>query len=842
MLKVDAPTGKGKTKYALRLVEKFLEAHEEGRVLWITYRIILAEKAAAELKVPCYTQPEGKNSKVAVISMESLCKWRHFRSDKPILIILDEVSSLVGNLTSSTMKNRLNDFKNAICQLASEPHIVIAMDAIWSDAAHFFVDKLFTGASRVLSTTAIHKGEKIPVFITGGERTFCVDLVKAIKEETPVFLWCGSKSMIKRLIKVICRSTDLDYEKDCLVVTGDSLSSEKKLSGISPDDHWSKYRLVACSPALISGVSFTSPGWKVFVACNPRIILPASTLVQAAGRIRRPLSIHFHVFGWARQSKVLLPEDIEDIKILLTECRIQKLVHLRDVLGLTRLEAMDGYIIRCQNNDIFCQAILLHLSDCFRDFNEPYDRLVHYMESDSRYALTIDGLDQPDNFKVLYVPRDIMEFERGLGDDDDPVTSWDSSLSASIEFCADEDFTQPAVEVPEEKYEEDMNISKFKVSEWKQMFKYLLTGYFFSSFSGVYKTKSIGSLSSIEFPAKLAAGVEEMRKELSLKQLEHLRDYSEIYEDSVRMKAYFHIEVQSVITHYSSDDIYDSIIAVNYLLLTCKVDNEGELILPLKNDIGRDCSNKFMEMKDQILNTKIDCQSFFYEEVQTFKNEVDMCTMGSIVRKCCDFFGFTYPFGKLRRTKRNGSFYAEKEKTNKDIITDTVISSILFRQKRIKEGKEILFSPYIPPLFEVIFPGTTFQVGPAQIFLRTLDWKSVYSQLEIPQVTLYMDLLAHKFLDFVEPWIPVQESHEPKSPKIWAPHGSTCKRTQEWIRVYNKEKKLIKMGWIGFPEASEKAFYPFDIEENRDFYYFQEDFIDDRLLRLPRRSRLNSAM
>ncbi len=406
ILKVDAPTGRGKTKLAIELLRKFFDDHPDGRAVWLTYRVVLALKASEELKQLGFIYYKNRNafkSKRIVVQMESLHKWKHYGGSTPIALVLDETSSLCGHISSTTMSNCYLDFKNSMYQLASEDVAIVAMDAYWTDAANLFITEVFHLPIMHLGCTPLER-EKVPVLITGSMKDFTAAIVNDLNNPTikGVFLWAGGRNWLNRFLDFLVKATRLDMN-EVMFVHADSLVSDKKKAGINPDESWNTKRLVACTPAITSGVSFTSPDWSVFVIGNPQIFSSAEILLQAAGRVRQPRNIVFTVLDWERHMMCKLPEELPEIKKMISSYKESKFAHIRRFLGLTELETEDNVIVRQMYDDPISKVIMTHIRTLFKDYNDPYFHLSEKLNSDI-FDVNVDvqyedGID--DNLEVV---------------------------------------------------------------------------------------------------------------------------------------------------------------------------------------------------------------------------------------------------------------------------------------------------------------------------------------------------------------------------------------------------------------------------------------------------------
>lgn len=389
--KVKAPTGCGKTEWVIEFIKDFLKKYEDGRVCLFSYRIILGMKLAeglSELGFKFYM--DGVNEKRIIISCESLHKWHYTINNSQLLLIFDEINSIVSHFSSSTMVGNFHSFKETFEVLATEADSVVTLDAYYNDSTNYFLERMFkdkTLANYEWPAGVNPVDNPIPSYLSYSSEDFYLRMKECLQNGENIYIWSGSKKTLNQMIGLLLK--DGAVKKDeVLIVTAESPPIMKKKSGTNPNDHWSSYRVIGCTPCLISGVSYTRSRRAVFVICNFNIFPTPSDLMQAAGRIRAQTRLY--IFLKIVQDDNLFPDTIEGVKQELVKSKIKKLQHLKNLLGIVVInQFQDGilsHIIRIRNDDLFSQTILRSLLEKFLFRNAPLSTIKEILVSDERYS------------------------------------------------------------------------------------------------------------------------------------------------------------------------------------------------------------------------------------------------------------------------------------------------------------------------------------------------------------------------------------------------------------------------------------------------------------------------
>lgn len=736
-LKIRAPTGRGKTKFAIALTRKFIEDYgEHSRVLWITYRQILSLKGAeelADLQFVHYKSTGAFKKPRLVVQMESLFRWRCFDSTgiKPILIVLDEVSSFCGHLISSTMERNWVDFKNALNQIAGENNAVIAMDAFWTPASVKLITSVFKNPVTQLQCTPSSR-TRTPVLITKAVHEFTSMILKDIAdpEVKGVFLWAGAKKWLSRFLTFITSKSSLTYDQ-VLFIHGDSLVSEKRLAGVVPDDSWKNYRVVAVTPALTTGTSFTLDGWSVFVIGNPKIFSCAEMLVQASGRVRQPSKIVFTVLDWEKAAQTPLPTDRDGIKKLVASYKMSKFTHLRRYLGISILAAEDeAMIVRQMFDDPVSEVILLHLITLFKDYNAPFEHLEGALSED---LFSVSFMQELDDLGILAEEEPLnvdpgFYFLKGLDVceiDNIDLTNSSDCLSASLDQCAGLDFLSYEVEPTNFELDEETQFcrllppgsaTKFRPLETRAL-KNLMKGFtslhlFGSAFSDPYTGRSIESIKYITQCGEPHMMYTEVYAQLFNKFVINVDCFERLWSvyslsseepENLSLQLRYRLERESLQPVLTPCTDIENMIAVSvlriirfdYYYLTCP-----ELV----------CTFEIIESFKALASSY--CRALSPARLPLIKflvtlSEVRIGTMvasevikviGALVQAVCGVIGVPSPLGDLRKPKRSAPYYAAKTRENN--IRRALISYCLCR-RRYKAMDTWKFCPstVIPTLY-----------------------------------------------------------------------------------------------------------------------------------------------
>lgn len=710
-------------------------------MVWLTYRIILALKAAEELKDHGFTYYKKKgaySSPRIVVSMESLHKWKRFGGSSPVILVMDEAASLCGHLTSVTMANSFLDFKAALGQLASENSSVIAMDAYWTPAATALLVGVFDRHAVIQLGCTPSDRPLTPVTITTSLSRFSQAIVNDITnpEVKGVFLWAGGRKWLDRFLEYLVNVSKLDTSQ-VMFVHGDSLLSEKRKAGVDPDSNWTEKRVVACTPALTSGVSFTSPGWAVYVIGNPHIFSSAEILMQAAGRVRQPSHVMFTVLEWEKASMMKLPETIDGIKRMVGNYKMSKFTHIRRFLGLSILESEgESAIVRQMFDGPFSNAILMHLLTIFKDHNDPFkyledklDRTVFDVRFDGDDNEDIDIYQEDNSDRIanpgFYQYKGIEVLEQHSFD----AISSSDCLSASLDQCSELDFLSADVEPENFILDENTQMmrwpsmdtfSKFRaldVKALKGFFNLFCTlGLFGNAFSDPYKDHDIKSIEYITQMGKIQVSISEVYAVVIKKNVISEREFARLWriywydyddEDFTKMIKEYNLERRTALPTMNPSETLEDIImvqtlrAINYDFRTMSIPGLVSSI-----EYSPELYRKFKEIANvydpSLESAKLPLIKFLVLMAKMSDTNPDsyaaLKLIGKIVQATCNLLGIPSPLGDLRKLVRGNPYYAQRSSSHP--FRRAFISYCLRRKHLMKLGVlRRVPSAMIPTLF-----------------------------------------------------------------------------------------------------------------------------------------------
>lgn len=394
LIDLRAPTGSGKTQWICSLVKFWLDKNPRGKVCVLTYRLVLAYKLKKDLDdLGFKLYKENFDSKLIVISCESLHHWKHIFTDCPSLLIMDEIVTLVDHFGSATLLKEIVAFKIAFAYLRETALNVIVCDAYSTDSSEIFIDELKKKFTYIrLDYYDENYYDLINARISRDQSIFISRIVRKLQKQKKIYIWSGSKKYADRLLGHFYREKLLT-SNDVKFISADSPESEKRESGEAPDLYWKDCLVAVCTPAIISGVSSLTPR-HVFIVCNMSILPSAEIILQAAWRIRNQLSCDFLIYGGFSDdikfnllTPLALPESEEQICEAIYDCQIKKINYLRELLQMRRFETMDGYIVRFGLDSLYSSLIITTLKRRFRFYNNPASTLKLFILNDRRYNL-----------------------------------------------------------------------------------------------------------------------------------------------------------------------------------------------------------------------------------------------------------------------------------------------------------------------------------------------------------------------------------------------------------------------------------------------------------------------
>jgi len=281
------------TKKTYSLIQ-FIKGNTIGFVIFITCREKMADSAHAlfyreSINVIHYKNllpsTDFRNYRgVLVVQLESLhLIGRRAKVLIPELLVLDESTSIMKQLSSSTMANRFHKNVKMLETITLESTRVICMDADIDDRTFVFLEANRRGNISVQWNTMTRKGVKAYKYFNRGQtiRQLLEDLDLGLK----LFIACSYKSNVNGLEAIIKAHFP---HKNVLTYTADNTLEELQKTSIQDVNlHWTQCDVVIISPTITNGIDFHEVHFdRVYSFVDPRG--PSHRdLKQMIGRVRR---------------------------------------------------------------------------------------------------------------------------------------------------------------------------------------------------------------------------------------------------------------------------------------------------------------------------------------------------------------------------------------------------------------------------------------------------------------------------------------------------------------------------------------------------------------------------
>ena len=247
---------------------------------------------------------------VLVIQLESLhLLTSRVSLARPELLILDESTSILKQLNSSTVTHRFHSTVRALESLTQHSERVIAMDADIDNRTFSFLEANRTGDIRVQWNLLTRKEVKAYKYFHRGHaiRTLLEDLNNGLK----LFIVCAYKSNVDTLQAIIESHFP---NKSVLTHTAEnSLEDIQKVAISNVNVYWKEHDVVIISPTITNGIDFNEIHFdKVWAFVDPRGPCHRD-IKQMIGRIRNigMNEIHYTV----ENHKGSLPTNLNNIML-----------------------------------------------------------------------------------------------------------------------------------------------------------------------------------------------------------------------------------------------------------------------------------------------------------------------------------------------------------------------------------------------------------------------------------------------------------------------------------------------------------------------------------------------
>lgn len=298
---VQAGMGIGKTntlydflKYNLRIKYK--------SCLIISFRVSLCEKYLDDLNTfEIYSNVKSSITPDAnpfmICQIDSIYRIR----GEYDLIVLDEISySLTHMVTSVKKRNLCNQFLEEI--LSSKNNKIIAMDALLNEDWINYLSKFNRKINYIKNTYSIHE-DKIIVNFNNNNIDFYNKILKCIKNKENIVIASNSKNELRAIYNII-ENNDRNISKHFI------MKETKKKYDINT---WNKYQVLAYSPSIVAGVSYTEKHFNRFFGIFCNTSATAELSIQQMFRIRDISTKEYNICT-ITTGKRDFPEDDKSIK------------------------------------------------------------------------------------------------------------------------------------------------------------------------------------------------------------------------------------------------------------------------------------------------------------------------------------------------------------------------------------------------------------------------------------------------------------------------------------------------------------------------------------------------
>lgn len=699
--RILAPTGCGKTEWFQKLIDSYIEKYPSGRIVIITYRIVLGMKLYQELEKREFSYYiNSTDNKRVIISCESLNRWTYSIHNSPLLIIMDEINGIVSHFSSSTMQNCFNDFTNVFDEILNQANSLVVLDAYYDLSTQDFVDSIKNKFSDLINfefPMGVNPTKLIDCFITQNETQFFNKIEDDLRNQINIFLWSGSKAYLERLLGLIV-SRKLVNPQQVLMITAESPPLSKKKSGANPNEFWVDYKIVACTPCLITGVSYTRTARSVYIINNPKILPKREDLMQAAGRIRNQINLTFYL----PKKKKDFPSTFESVKNDLAMNRIKRFNHLRNQLSMSSIieNCGDGilrFVVRF-NNTKFTRAIILSLMERFRFNNDSTTILKDLIMKDERYQTPLIN-EIPCSLSYLFTTKYFSEHQGNQPIDDVLHRSLSelSQLSASVFELSDEIENQ----IPDNPLDASLLVNKdvsirpedfvwFRTLRILHAYRLIGSDYYdydgkFDNFKWIFpRAKQLISICSIIVRLIHIISFKRLRKFITNSPEEILMD-----------------EITKVVAANEAPITYDfSLNDLREVQTATKCDLETGW-MPSTLDWNRDELDKIARRVSSETSSCPVCKA-----ADDYRRRPNIVCLANFVREAFKSIGIRSVIGKRSKSKKNGDVYQTK-----NFYYKWENLFVLYLAKRKFVEGEIASSYFVFPLLEGWMRQTNFFCG-----------------------------------------------------------------------------------------------------------------------------------
>lgn len=299
---IKAPLGAGKST----VIKQNINAHLPKSALFLTNRIALAESLIGDLtentfignQWKCYNSkelPYDLSSEPYLINqMESLIRLKNLET-KGITyeyLVIDEVESLLKQISSETVDNNLALIFHVLCYLVRTTKRIICADGHITNRSLQFLFSIRTDIERIINPYR-EAGHKFIIYEDA--KKYLQVKLDSLKQGKNIYEFFSHKSTLENFEENHLKfNDDIDGDYDIL---RSPLSSEQKIQLQNVNEYWKK-RYIGMSPVITTGVNFDPeiPHFDAHFAFLTPLSCTVRDCIQGLTRDRKNKSKITHVF------------------------------------------------------------------------------------------------------------------------------------------------------------------------------------------------------------------------------------------------------------------------------------------------------------------------------------------------------------------------------------------------------------------------------------------------------------------------------------------------------------------------------------------------------------------
>jgi hypothetical protein len=270
MIILHAFMGFGKTTS----IKGFLEELKYERVLFLSPRTSFAYFISNDMGIENYIKLKDLDSAdKLVVQLESLHKITNTKFD---CVILDESESILKQFSSSTMDNKYLSTYVALDEIIKYSKKVILADAYITRRSVEFAEE-YGNITLIRSKVKPQKRRAIEI----PQETFTDHLIHNLKNDNKIYACYSEK---KDLLSFQNDLWEKGIEKKDTIFYHADINNQETLE--DANEHWSKYSLVATSPSITVGCSFSIADYFDYCYINGKASWTARDSLQCIMRVR----------------------------------------------------------------------------------------------------------------------------------------------------------------------------------------------------------------------------------------------------------------------------------------------------------------------------------------------------------------------------------------------------------------------------------------------------------------------------------------------------------------------------------------------------------------------------